>query len=68
MAATTSLEQQIVDGKAKLDGDPSVLAKLGAAMVDFELGFEILPGTASPGSDEKANPFKAGKIPASGGE
>ena len=41
------LEKQIADGKAKVEGDVSILAKLASTMVDFDPLFEILPGTAT---------------------
>ena len=65
MMGQKSLEAQIVAGKAKLDGDPSVLAKLASTMVDFELGFEILPGTKPAvveASAETANPFEVDAV------
>ena len=42
MAGVKSMEAQIVDGKAKIEGDASILGKLAAVMVDFEMGFEII--------------------------
>ena len=40
-----TLAAQIDDGTAKIEGDRDVLKKLASTLVDFELGFEILPGT-----------------------
>jgi alkyl sulfatase BDS1-like metallo-beta-lactamase superfamily hydrolase len=68
MAGTKSLEAQVVAGKATLKGDAGVLKTLGAAMVDFDMGFEILPGTKTPATAKKKNPFEAGPVPASGGD
>jgi hypothetical protein len=31
-------------------------------MVEFELGFEILPGTKGPAADEDLNPFEVGPV------
>lgn len=45
MAGAVTLVKQIDDGKAKIKGDRSVLDKLRSTLVQFELGFEILPGT-----------------------
>ena len=39
------MEAQIKDGTAKAEGDLSVLQKLASTMVEFDLRFEILPGT-----------------------
>jgi len=47
MIGATSLQQLIVDGLARLDGDPAVLATLGSLLVHFEVGFEIMPGTGN---------------------
>jgi alkyl sulfatase BDS1-like metallo-beta-lactamase superfamily hydrolase len=45
MAGEKTLEAQIADGTAKVEGDVSVLQKLAATMVDFDPRFEVLPGT-----------------------
>ncbi len=47
MMGAVELEKQIADGKAKIEGDASILAKLASTMVDFDPLFEILPGTAT---------------------
>jgi hypothetical protein len=39
-----------------------VLAKLSATMVDFEVGFEILPGTIGVSEQEKQNPFQVNPV------
>jgi alkyl sulfatase BDS1-like metallo-beta-lactamase superfamily hydrolase len=55
-----SLEAQIKDGTAKIKGDPSLLAKLAATMVDFDPRFEIMPGTkATPYTGGDTNDFEA---------
>ncbi|MBS0251188.1 MAG: MBL fold metallo-hydrolase [Proteobacteria bacterium] len=45
MMGAKTLDAQIADGTAKVDGDASILAKLAATMVDFDPRFEIMPGT-----------------------
>ena len=45
MAGKVTLEKQVDDGIAKIKGDRSVLDKLRSTLTQFELGFEILPGT-----------------------
>lgn len=45
MTGEVSLAALLTDGSAHLDGDGSVLARLGEMLVDFPLGFEVLPGT-----------------------
>ena len=58
MMGTKTLEAQIVDGKAKLEGNNEVLNQLALTLVDFELGFEILPGTKGETKKPKRNPFE----------
>jgi len=45
MMGAKTLEAQIKDGTAKVDGDVTILGKLAATMVDFDPNFEIMPGT-----------------------
>jgi alkyl sulfatase BDS1-like metallo-beta-lactamase superfamily hydrolase len=49
MMGAKTLEAQIADGTAKVEGDVSILEKLGATMVDFDPRFEVLPGTKARG-------------------
>ncbi len=62
MMGAKPLAAQIADGTAKVRGDASVLEKLGSTMVDFEIGFEILPGTKSAAEVEDFNPYEVGPI------
>ena len=57
-----TLAAQIDDGAARFEGDLGVLEQLGSAMVDFEIGFEILPGTKGPAADAERNPFEVGPV------
>ena len=60
MIGTKTLEAQIADGTAKVQGDASVLGKLAALMVDFDPRFEIMPGTkARPVSVARDDPYEA---------
>lgn len=60
MMGRTSLEAQIKDGTAKVEGDVTILAKLAATMVDFDPRFEILPGTkGEAGRVAKNDAFEA---------
>ena len=45
MAGVKTLEAQIADGTARVQGDVSILQKLAATMVDFDPRFELMPGT-----------------------
>jgi alkyl sulfatase BDS1-like metallo-beta-lactamase superfamily hydrolase len=60
MMGAKTLEAQIADGTAKVDGDSSVLAKLASTMVDFDPRFEIMPGTkARTAAVAHADPYAA---------
>lgn len=45
MMGVRTLEAQIAEGTAKVQGDVTVLKKLASTMVDFDPRFEIMPGT-----------------------
>jgi alkyl sulfatase BDS1-like metallo-beta-lactamase superfamily hydrolase len=62
MMGTRSLVAQIEDGTAKADGDLGVLKQLAMAMVDFEIGFEVLPGTKSTQTKNDLNDFEVGPL------
>jgi alkyl sulfatase BDS1-like metallo-beta-lactamase superfamily hydrolase len=53
---------QIEDGTAQTEGDLGVLKQLASTMVQFELFFEILPGTKAPAEEDENNPFEVGEI------
>ncbi len=60
MMGAKTLESQIADGTAKVQGDAGVLKQLAATMVDFDPRFEIMPGTkAKERTLAKANPYEA---------
>ena len=59
MMGVKTLDAQIAEGKAKIEGDPTVLAKLAAAMVDFDPRLEIMPGTKALTEVAHANPYQA---------
>ncbi len=59
MMGVKPLEAQIREGKAKAEGDVSILTKLAATMVDFDPRFEIMPGTkARTATVAHADPIK----------
>lgn len=45
MMGAVSFDDQIKKGKAKLEGNREVYEQLKSTLVQFELGFEIMPGT-----------------------
>ena len=47
MTGEKTLEAQIAQGTAKVEGDASVLKQLASTFVDFDPRFEIMPGTKS---------------------
>ena len=62
MMGVETLTAQIENGKAKTQGNLDVLKQLGAAMVTFELGFEMLPGTKGVADGEELNDFEVGAV------
>jgi alkyl sulfatase BDS1-like metallo-beta-lactamase superfamily hydrolase len=57
MIGTDPLAEQVADGRARLDGDASVLLTLAGLLVHFSVGFEILPGTAAEQPTPDEDPF-----------
>ncbi len=55
MMGAKTLDAQIADGTAKIEGDGTILAKLAATLVDFDPRFEILPGTATAAAPRTAD-------------
>jgi alkyl sulfatase BDS1-like metallo-beta-lactamase superfamily hydrolase len=63
MMGVKTLEDQIADGTAQVEGDVSVLAQLASTMVDFDPHFEVMPGT-KPAAVEAAalEPYETGPL------
>ena len=60
MMGAKTLEAQIADGTAQIEGDASILQQLASTMVEFDPRFEIMPGTAPAQTDiEEHNPYEA---------
>ncbi len=69
MIGAKTLEAQIADGTAKVEGDASILKQLASTMVEFDPRFEIMPGTKTRTPDVtgyvesgilgKPNPYEA---------
>ena len=47
LAGMVPMETLIKSGKARLDGDGAVLARLRGLLVSFKPDFEIMPGTGA---------------------
>jgi len=62
MMGVEPLTAQIEDDTATADGDLGVLQQLASTLVEFELGFEILPGTKGPAADAELNAFEVGPV------
>ena len=65
MMGAKTLEAQIADGTAKVEGDAGILKQLASTMVDFDPRFEIMPGTKARGTEvaksdvHHADPYEA---------
>jgi alkyl sulfatase BDS1-like metallo-beta-lactamase superfamily hydrolase len=59
MVGAKTLETQIADGTAKVQGNPSILGQLASIMVDFDPRFEIMPGTKPSTTMAHADPYEA---------
>jgi alkyl sulfatase BDS1-like metallo-beta-lactamase superfamily hydrolase len=70
MMGAKTLEAQIADGTAKVEGNTSVIGKLASTLVVFTRDFEMVPGTRRDGKAEELNPYEVGPVPraAVGGE
>ncbi|UCD67262.1 MAG: MBL fold metallo-hydrolase [Betaproteobacteria bacterium] len=58
MMGQKSFAASIEDGTAKVEGDVDLIAKLAQTLVTFEIGFEILPGTAPKALEVDLNPYE----------
>jgi alkyl sulfatase BDS1-like metallo-beta-lactamase superfamily hydrolase len=59
MMGNKTLDAQIADGTARVDGDASVLAKLASTIVEFDPRFEITPGAKPPLEVAQVDPYEA---------
>jgi alkyl sulfatase BDS1-like metallo-beta-lactamase superfamily hydrolase len=58
MIGVAKLPEKIAAGKAKMEGNPKVLAQLASTLVKFDNWFEILPGTkAKTAAEPKTEVF-----------
>jgi len=62
MMGVKSFMAQIEDGTAQAEGNLGVLEQLASTMIDFDLFFEILPGTKGPSVAADLNDFEVGQI------
>jgi len=60
MMGAKTLDAQIDDGTARVEGDAGILKKLASTMVDFDPRFEIMPGTKPRKTEvEEHDPYEA---------
>ena len=62
MMGVKTLDAQIADGKAQVEGNPEVLDELASMFVAFTPDFEMLPGTAAPDAAPKAGGYEVGPV------
>jgi alkyl sulfatase BDS1-like metallo-beta-lactamase superfamily hydrolase len=62
MMGLKSFMAQVEDGTAQTEGDLGVLEQLATTMVDFDLLFEVLPGTKHRSTAADLNDFEVGQI------
>jgi len=58
MMGETTFDNQIKTGKAKLKGNREVYEQLKSTLVQFELGFEMMPGTKKADAKPDLNAFE----------
>jgi hypothetical protein len=49
--------EQAGSGTAKAVGNADILAQIAQTLVTFQIGFEVLPGTAAPAKEVDLNPY-----------
>jgi alkyl sulfatase BDS1-like metallo-beta-lactamase superfamily hydrolase len=59
MMGAKTLDAQLTDGTAKVQGDVTILARLAATMVEFDPRFEIMPGTKTIGAVAAHDAYEA---------
>ena len=62
MMGDKSFMAQIEDGTVRTEGNIDVLQQLASAMIDFDLFFEVLPGTKGPSAAPDLNDFEVGSM------
>jgi alkyl sulfatase BDS1-like metallo-beta-lactamase superfamily hydrolase len=58
MMGAKSFAAAIEDGTAQAEGNVDVLGQLAAMLVTFDIGFEIMPGTAGMVGEVDLNPYE----------
>jgi alkyl sulfatase BDS1-like metallo-beta-lactamase superfamily hydrolase len=58
MMGAKSFAASIADGSAEVEGDVDILARLAETLTTFEIGFEVIPGTAGIAAAVDLNPYE----------
>ena len=58
MMGKKSFAASIEDGTVQVAGNVDLIAQLAQTLVTFEIGFEILPGTAGKAAAVDLNPYE----------
>jgi len=58
MMGAVSFDDQIASGKARLNGDRDVYEQLKPMLVNFDVGFELMPGTGAQDLTPELKPFQ----------
>jgi alkyl sulfatase BDS1-like metallo-beta-lactamase superfamily hydrolase len=66
VAGEANFDEMVKNGTIKLDGNTEVLGQLKQTMVQFELGFEIMPGTKKVFQKPDMEPFEQAGAPIKG--
>jgi len=62
MMGAVSMDEQIESGNAKLKGNRKVIDQLKTMLVNFDLGFEMMPGTGAQDLTPEKKPFEQENI------
>jgi alkyl sulfatase BDS1-like metallo-beta-lactamase superfamily hydrolase len=57
MMGLKSFAASIEDGTAKAEGNVDILGEIASTLVTFQIGFEVLPGTAGRAAPSDLNPY-----------
>ena len=62
MMGAVAFDEQVESGTAQLEGDAQVYEQLKDVLVQFDLGFEIMPGTGDADLTPEKNPFEQAEL------
>jgi len=63
MMGSATIGQQVENGKATVEGDAKVVDQLASMLTQFEMNFEIMPGTEGAGAVPERSPFGLTSLP-----